>query len=164
MRFLSEKESGFSLAEIIVVLSIIGILGSIIFATVQESRKKGRDAQRMSDLQQLQIASRTYRDSASTSTLPAVPAGEIVGDGVGFDTTIAPYVTGTVSDPFHGRTGYGYYYHSAYSCNGTRVVLIAQTMERPNSGNMVSVCGVGPYGDVASGVTPTVSSYVIILK
>lgn len=164
MRFSCAQRKGFTLVEMLVAVAILALLSAIVLASMNEAKKKARDAQRVSDLQQIQVGTRMYRDFFSTSTLPSVPSGEIFGDGAGFDTVLTPYLPGTIKDPINSGTT-RYYYNSAYGdCNGTHAVLIALTMERSSNGNMASVCGAGPYGAVASGATPTASSYVIILK
>jgi type II secretion system protein G len=63
MGFFQPVKKGFTLIEILVAVAIIGVLASIILANVGEARKKARDTERASDLQQIQLALRTYKDS-----------------------------------------------------------------------------------------------------
>ena len=67
---------GFTLIELLVVIAIIGILSSIVLASLNSARKKGRDARRVADVKQLQLALELYYDAngaypatVSTSTL-----------------------------------------------------------------------------------------------
>ena len=63
---------GFTLIELLVVIAIIGILSSIVLASLNTARIKSRDARRVSDLKQLQIALQLYYDanaSFPTTTL-----------------------------------------------------------------------------------------------
>ncbi len=53
---------GFTLIELLVVIAIIGILSSVVLASLNSARKKGRDARRVSDVKQLQLALELYYD------------------------------------------------------------------------------------------------------
>jgi prepilin-type N-terminal cleavage/methylation domain-containing protein len=54
---------GFTLIELLVVIAIIGILSSIVLASLNSARKKGRDARRLADIKQLQLALELYYDA-----------------------------------------------------------------------------------------------------
>jgi type II secretory pathway pseudopilin PulG len=45
-----------------VIVAIVVILSTIVMVGIQEGRKKARDTQRLSDLQQIQLALRMYKD------------------------------------------------------------------------------------------------------
>ena len=53
-------KGGFTLIELLVVISIISLLSSIVISSLNSARAKARDAQRMSDLNQLQTAIEMY--------------------------------------------------------------------------------------------------------
>ncbi len=59
----SSRQRGFTLIELLVVIAIIGILASIILASLNTARAKGRDAKRVSDIKQIQLALELYYDA-----------------------------------------------------------------------------------------------------
>lgn len=46
-------DRGFTLIELLVVIAVIGLLSSVILASLNNARKKGRDTRRIEDLRQL---------------------------------------------------------------------------------------------------------------
>lgn len=70
MRHLSDRR-GFTLIELLVVIAIIGILSSVVLASLNSARKKGRDAARLGAIKQLQLALELYYDANPTAGYPA---------------------------------------------------------------------------------------------
>jgi len=50
------QENGFTLIELLVVIAVIGLLSSIVLVSLQGARAKARDAKRISDIKQIQLA------------------------------------------------------------------------------------------------------------
>lgn len=57
------KARGFTLIELLVVIAIIGILSSVVLASLNDARQKSRDAKRVADIKQLQLALELFFDS-----------------------------------------------------------------------------------------------------
>jgi len=60
MSHIKNKKTGFTLIELLVVIAILGILATVGLGSFQSSQMKGRDAQRKSDLSQIQKALEMY--------------------------------------------------------------------------------------------------------
>lgn len=60
---LYKNNRGFTLIELLVVIAIIGILSSVVLASLNTAREKSRDAARVSDVRQIQLALELFFDS-----------------------------------------------------------------------------------------------------
>lgn len=70
---------GFTLIELLLVMSIIGILSTLGFTNYLTSLKKAKDAERKSDLNQIQKALELYKLDQATPAYPAVASWPAVG-------------------------------------------------------------------------------------
>ena len=98
-------KKGFTLIELLVVIAIIGILSSVVLASLNTARKKGRDARRIADLKQLQLALELYYD-ANQSYL-VVASGGVTGAGfpTGLDALVTNgFISSIPQDPTNGGT------------------------------------------------------------
>ncbi|MFZ4499897.1 MAG: type II secretion system protein [Minisyncoccia bacterium] len=60
------KQKGFTLIELLVVIAVIGILASVVLASLNSARKKGADAKIKSELKQIATALELYYDTYGT--------------------------------------------------------------------------------------------------
>ncbi|PCI30694.1 hypothetical protein COB52_01270 [Candidatus Kaiserbacteria bacterium] len=101
MKLFTKKTRGFTLIELLVVIAIIGILSSVVLASLNSAREKSRDARRIGDVKQLQLALEMYYDSNNgypSATSALVPDYIPVAPIDPQTTTAYTYVaTGTTS-------------------------------------------------------------------
>jgi prepilin-type N-terminal cleavage/methylation domain-containing protein len=64
-----QKNKGFTLIELLVVIAIIGILASVVLASLNSARAKGADAAIKSNLANMRAQAELYYDSNSSSYL-----------------------------------------------------------------------------------------------
>jgi type IV pilus assembly protein PilA len=58
-------KKGFTLIELMVVISIISLLSSVVFSSLSAARAKGRDAKRIGDFRSIRTAMELYRNDNS---------------------------------------------------------------------------------------------------
>lgn len=63
MKTRRKKELGFTLIELLVVVAIIGVLATMVMTSLNVARSKARDARRVSDVHQIQLALQLYYNS-----------------------------------------------------------------------------------------------------
>lgn len=93
------KNLGFTLIELLVVVAIIGILASVVLASLNTARGKARDARRFSDLRQLQNVMELYYDKCGTYVVKQNCTGTAYGSGGygWFDSPSYPGSAGSVA-------------------------------------------------------------------
>ena len=57
-----KNQQGFTLIELLVVIAIIGMLSSVVLASLNTARSSARDVSRLQDLKQLQTALELYQN------------------------------------------------------------------------------------------------------
>jgi prepilin-type N-terminal cleavage/methylation domain-containing protein len=94
-----QKLRGFTLIEVLVTISIIGILSSIVYASFSDARESSRNKAMTVELKEVQLALETYRAQNDTFPLPAsAPCGGTDGsDRVATDSSCpGEYIDGLV--------------------------------------------------------------------
>jgi prepilin-type N-terminal cleavage/methylation domain-containing protein len=130
-----KNSTGFTLIELMVVISIIGLLSAVVYANFNDARAQSRDKVRMTSLKEVQLALEFYK--AQNGGYP--PAGcsvantNFAGPGtasVSGLTACSAYITGLVPDFISALPtdpnqesipNKGFYYRS----NGTSYKLMA---------------------------------------
>lgn len=110
---------GFTLIELLVVIAIIGLLSSIVLASLNTARGKARDAHRLSELHQVEIALELYY--STYGSYPPACGGTLgvwKGHGSNFGDCntdyiqgLTPYLSTLPIDPA-GDNIHGYIYRS----------------------------------------------------
>lgn len=119
----TKKHLGFTLIEVLVVATIIGILTSIGFVSYQSTQKSSRDGKRKADLEQVRGALEIYRSDNN-----AYPAG--------LSTLTPNYIQPLPTDP----KGYSYYYNRLT----TTTYNLCAYLEGGGTDNCGLNCGTAP--------------------
>ena len=92
---------GFTLIELLVVIAIIGMLAATVLTSLGAARSKGRDAKRISDLKNIELALALYADS-NKGKCPAAIAN-----------LVSTYMTSEPKDPSDDKS-------YKYQCTGNK--------------------------------------------
>lgn len=113
LRFKNRIQGGFTLIELLIVVAIIGILSTLIMVNFIGIRQRARDAQRKSNLRQIQSALELYR--SDSGSYPAALGN--CGTSLGNSDCTTIYLQKIPSDPLNsGEYVYEYTFNgSSYS-------------------------------------------------
>lgn len=122
---------GFTLIELLIVVAIIGILATLLMANFIGVRQRARDAQRKSDIRQIQSALEIYRSDNGSypATLP------LCGNPLVYGTNT--YMTKIPCDP-SGSTYYNggnYYYSGSGGTTYTLGACLENTADSQGTGS-----------------------------
>lgn len=122
MKVFCPKSRGFSLIELLVVITIISLLTGVILTSISGSRAKARDSQRVSDLGQLQLALALYLDRCNS-----YPSSLVVSTNNGCPSgiTLGSYIGQIQTPPAGaGQAAYDYATLCTSSCNSVYVSYV----------------------------------------
>ena len=165
--------TGFTLIEILVVIAIIGILTAIIMPSLSTARAKGRDAQRVSDIKQIQLALELYYDACGNYPYDIYDTNNNVCGSVssGVGLVASGYIPNVPYDPLSSSPctsdtsgNSGCYEYVSLCLNGSSVpnsYHLGATLETGNSAlqndadasKNSSVCTNSAYGSDFSGLS-----------
>lgn len=109
-----QVKNGFTLIELLVVIALIGLLSSIIFASLSPARGRARDARRLADFLQFRNALELY-----STTYGVYPCGDADRSEGTYDSSLSfPFLDGErpslpllncIGEPKFGIFGGGFY-------------------------------------------------------
>ena len=131
------KRRGFTLIELLVVIAIIGLLSSVVFASLNSARAKARDARRVSDLKQVQTALALCYEkigsfsftSETTLTIPCYRESITDGDFVaGWTAQCSEFLPRLPVDPLSSPL-YQYAVHTSADYQHVALLAILETAQ-----------------------------------
>lgn len=138
---LKTTKSGFTLIEIMVVITIIAILTGLVMTAVFNARTESRDISRKTDLEQVKLALKLYKEAYGE--YPDYPDGTELGVDNAIDSELAPFLTEVKPDMLAGvGSEYGYVYDSDFACGAeVGIVVYARSVENEDFNNVNTECG-----------------------
>lgn len=128
------NKSGFTLVELLVVITIIGLLASFSVVALSQAMKKGRDSKRKSDINQI------GRFLSLSCYLPDAGAGEydlatLFEEIKAKNPQISNFIKSVPKDPLVGTDSRSYYMYEV-TADGKKCVLSANL---ENAGELVTL-------------------------
>jgi len=97
--YMIRRQGGFTLIELLIVIAIIGILSSIVLASLTTAREKGRDANRAAQAKEIEKAlALYYSDSGS---YPSTAEVDLNNNAVAVPLVNSGYLTRIPDDPLY---------------------------------------------------------------
>lgn len=114
------QHKGFTLIELLVVVAIIGVLASVVLASLNQARSKARDTKRVAEMNQLKSALEAYYlDNGAypnSSWICSYQSGWQTGT---LATNLADYIPNLPIDPVNEDAGRSYQGYLNYCYFGT---------------------------------------------
>ncbi len=158
---IKNKKSGFTLIELMVVVAIVSLLSALVVTALNSARAKGRDAQRVSSIKQVQNALELYysdnkgypavsgRNNPLDAIIPIDPFNYSIGNSL-----IPTYIKQMPVDPTAGVGAYRYFVFSTGVLTDFYSIMIPYETK-----TSCLVCGGGTDGPLTCGPALTVGGY-----
>ena len=130
---INKFQKGFTLVELLIVIAIIGVLAALLMSNFIGVRQRARDAQRKSDLKQIQSALELYRSDLGLYPATISACGAKLTGGSPVNT----YMEKIPCDPSSSYNGRNYAYWSDASS-----YYIAACSENSSDSQAVAYSGV----------------------
>ncbi len=156
----------FTLIELMVVIAIIGMLASVVFASIADSQKNARDKRRIADMQQLHKAFELYLNDHNDFPREWQGMNGDISTNETLLGVLEQYLNGVPFDPSGiGNATAFYYYDGAHTCGTTDYAIIfARHMDKPENSNYSELLNVTCSGSLdGEGRGGGTQSYNIIL-
>lgn len=132
-----KRNGGFTLIELLVVIAIIGLLSSVVLASLSTARMRGRDVRKQADFRQISTALFLYQDKYNALP-PNYVSGTQVCDGgpnqSQYDQLMGLMVTEGFLSQIPRSPGGGTYCYYNYGAGNAIGGLLVTTMEAaPNT-------------------------------
>lgn len=127
----TQQRKGFTLIEILIVVAIIAILASVILVGLGPTQSLGRDARRVSDLQEVQNGLELYYNKSGAYPVPTTLTWGPATTATTFEGLLINAGIGVTDVPDDPTSGGNYIY--AWSTGGSSYVLAA-LLENQNGG------------------------------
>lgn len=142
---MKRNSAGFTILELLVVISIIGLLSSVLLTSVSSARSKARDVRRIADMRQFMTALELYYESNGqypASGGASSPNGDWSNSNDAswntLQTAMAPYIARLPHDPkessssWPGAGGvYSYGFFSLYYGCSRQWYMLVYALETP---------------------------------
>lgn len=148
-RIKTKENKGFTLIELLVIISILGLISSIVIASTNTSRTKTRDAKRIEDMKNIQIALEMYYDKHNHYPIKYSSSIGPENGNSGWskdewtsnslEENLEPYIASLPKEETFGH----YFYNSV---NNGAIYGLGCSMESPDNFNLVNNDG-GYYND-----------------
>lgn len=140
-----QRSPGFTLVELLIVIAILGVLASLILANMSGARERARDAQRKSDLKQMQTALRMYftdfginPGSTASKQIQHAATNKVFAWGEEFGVGGNTYMSKLPKDPLYDSSSGAYTYSYQLHPTDTDLYCAWAILENESDGQIVS--------------------------